>query len=195
MYILSQVSVGIGMVIDLIGKVMRTKKLLLVFMAISSVFYSVSYILLKSYLPAIMQILFLIRAIWYMVLDEKNKKITYYLLPFFLVNSVFVVSVIFFWEGYTTIFLIVAMFILTFCLMFKNLVFVKTSLIINSFFWCAFNFTVRGYVNMCCDILSIVLLLISLLIYDILPKIKEKRYLENNSDIKNILKICKSNLK
>ena len=193
MYILSQVSVGIGMVVDLIGKVMKSKKLLLIFMAISSVFYSISYILLSSYLPAIMQILLLVRAVWYMYLDEKQKPIKSYLLPFTLVNAIFVVSVVFFWGNAMTIVLIVAMFILTFCLMFKNMVFIRISLIANSLLWCAYNFTIQGYVNMACEFCSVVLYLIALFAYNILPAIRRKRYLENNCDIKRELRICKSN--
>lgn len=192
MYILSQVSVGIGMVVDLIGKVMKSKKVLLIFMAISSVFYSISYILLSSYLPAIMQILLLIRAVWYMYLDEKQKPIKYYLMPFALVNAIFIVSVVFFWENAMTIVLIVAMFILTFCLMFKNMVFIRILLIANSLLWCSYNFTIQGYVNMACDLSSVVLYLIALFAYNILPAIRKKRYLENNYDIKRELKICTS---
>lgn len=192
MYILSQVSVGMGMVVDLVGKVMKNKKLLLLSMAISSVFYSISYILLSSYLPAIMQILLLVRAVWYMYLDEKQKPIKYYLLPFALVNAIFIVSVVFFWENAMTIVLIVAMFILTFCLMFKNMVFIRISLIANSLLWCAYNFTIQGYVNMACDLSSIVLYLIALFVYNILPATRKKRYLENNYDIKRELKICKT---
>ena len=193
MYILSQISVGVGMIIDLIGKVMKSKKLLLLFMAIGSVFYSISYILLSSYLPAIMQILLLVRAIWYMYLDEKQKPIKHYLLPFVLINVSFLVSVVFFWENAMTIVLIVAMFILTFCLMFKNMVFIRISLIANSLLWCAYNFTIQGYVNMACDLCSVVLYLIALFVYKILPKIRKKRCLENNYDIKRELRICKSN--
>ena len=192
MYILSQVSVGMGMVVDLIGKVMKLKKLLLLSMAISSVFYSISYILLSSYLPAIMQILLLVRAVWYMYLDEKQKPIKYYLMPFALVNAIFLVSVVFFWENAMTIVLIVAMFILTFCLMFKNMVFIRISLIANSLLWCSYNFTIQGYVNMACDLSSIVLYLIALFVYNILPATRKKRYLENNYDIKRELKICTS---
>ena len=192
MYILSQVSVGIGMVVDLVGKVMKNKKLLLLSMAISSVFYSISYILLSSYLPAIMQILLLVRAVWYMYLDEKQKPIKYYLLPFTLVNAIFVVSVVFFWENAMTIVLIIAMFILTFCLMFKNMVFIRILLIANSLLWCSYNFTIQGYVNMACDLSSVVLYLIALFVYNIRPGIRKKRYLENNCDIKRELKICTS---
>ncbi len=193
MYILSQIAVGIGMVIDLVGKLMKSKKLLLIFMAISSIFYSISYILLSSYLPASMQILLLIRAIWYMVLDEKQKPIKNYFLAFSLINTIFVFMVVLFWENSLTVVLIFAMFILTFCLIFKNLIFIKVSLITNSMLWCVYNFTIKGYVNMVCDISSIILLLISLYIYDILPNIKKKNCLENNYDIKTIINICKSN--
>lgn len=182
------------MVVDLIGKVMKSKKLLLLSMAISSVFYSISYLLLSSYLPAIMQILLLVRAVWYMYLDEKQKPIKYYLLPFTLVNAIFVVSVVFFWGNAMTIVLIVAMFILTFCLMFKNMVFIRILLIANSLLWCSYNFTIQGYVNMACDLSSIVLYLIALFVYNILPAIRRKKYLESNCDIKRELKICKTNV-
>ncbi len=193
MYILSQISVGVGMIIDLVGKVMKYKNLLLTFMAISSAFYSLSYFFLGSYLPAIMQILLLIRAVWYMFLDERKAKLTHYFLPFCLINVIFAVSVIFFWEDATTILLVVAMFILTFCLIFKNMVFIRISLIANSLLWCAYNFTIQGYVNMACDLCSIVLYLIALFAYNIQPGTRKKRYIENNYDIKRELRICKSN--
>lgn len=193
MYILSQISVAIGMIIDLSGKLMKSKRLLLLFMAIASIFYCISYVLLSSYLPAIMQILLLARALWYMVLDEREFPIKNYFIPFSLINSLFVVALIFFWENIMTLVLVFAMFILTFCLIFKNLVFIKISLIINSILWCTYNFTIRGYVNMSVDLISIVLLLISLFIYDILPSIRKKKSFENNYDIKKIIKICKNN--
>ncbi len=62
----------------------------------------------------------------------------------------------------------------------------------NYVLWCGYDFTIRGYVNMLSDITSATLLLISLCMYNISPKIKEKRYLENNYDIKKIIKICKT---
>lgn len=173
---------------------MKSKRLLLLSMCLSSLFYAISYFCLSSYLPMIMHVLLLTRAIWYMRLDELHKPLKYYLIPFFLVNSLFVVALVFFWENITTIMLVIAMFILTFCLMFKNVLFIRISLIVNSIFWIVYDFSLKGYVNVLCSVVTIVLLLIAIFTYNIMPAIKKKRCLENNYDIKNIVKICKTDL-
>ncbi len=195
MYIISQIIVAIGMIIDLAGKLMKTKRLLLLFMVLAPAFYSLSYFILENYLPAITQILLLIRAVWYLRLHEQKKSPKHYILPLILINSLFAVVLAFFWQGPINIVLIFVMLVSTVCLIFENMLFIRCSLICYSLLWISYDITVKGYVKMTCSIVTICLLIVSIIIYEILPRIREKRKIECNYDIKKILKICHSEIK
>ena len=73
MYIASQVIVVLGLIIDLTGKALKNKKHILLFMAIASILFTLSYVLLQSPLPMIANFIAMVRSFWYLFLDEKKK--------------------------------------------------------------------------------------------------------------------------
>lgn len=72
MYITSQILVFIGLIIDLIGKCLKRKGQVLTFNIIASIFYTLSYVFLISWLGVIVNFLNLVRSLWFVYLTKKD---------------------------------------------------------------------------------------------------------------------------
>ena len=165
MYITSQVLVFVGLIIDLIGRCLKHKNQILFFNVTASLFYVSSYLFLQSWLGAIANGLNLIRNVWYMRLDEKEYKPVSYVLPACLVTSIFVISLIIFWQNALDLVLLLSILLVTIGFAFKNVLVVRLTIIANSIVWAIYNFTIGGYVNFACDIIGLIITIISLLYY------------------------------
>ena len=181
-YIISQVFVFIGLVIDLIGRVLNKKKYMLLFFIASFVFYTLSYAFLGSKLATISSVIGIVRGIVYLFMDKKNLAYEWYLIPMIVFNAIFVTCATLMWSGWTDIFLVLSMYLMTIILSFKNMYAIKILLAVNSCFWMFYNFTLHAYVNFACDIAAFVLVIASLIYYDI----KRRKKVAQKSESDNL---------
>ena len=179
LYILSQISVFIGVILDLIGKGTKNKKYLLLFLTLSNIFYITSYIFLFKPLPIIANSLFLIRGLVYLVLDNKKAPFKYYLFPMILFISAFCIALGFLWSSPMDLFMLASMLIVSIILAFKNMLMIRIFLIINSALWATYNFTIKGYVNSICDVLQIIVLIYAIIKYSKKPKDESYNVIKN----------------
>ncbi len=84
MYITSQILVFIGLIIDLIGKCLKRKGQVLTFNIIASIFYTLSYVFLISWLGVIVNFLNLVRSLWFVYLTKKDSGYKKYIFSNFL---------------------------------------------------------------------------------------------------------------
>lgn len=175
LYIASQALVLIGMILDLIGKTMKSKKFILFFMTIANIFYVSSYICLKSPFAAIANSVNFVRCITYFVLDEKEKPITTYLLPMVLFDIACIASVIVFWSGAQDLLLLFAMLLSNTILISKNTLIIRTGLLFVGIAWCSYNFTLHSYGAMVCDILNFIFVLVALIYYNFYLERKKRK--------------------
>lgn len=179
LYIASQVLVLIGMILDLIGKTMKSKKFILLFMTTANIFYISSYLCLRSPYAAIANSINFVRCITYFVLDEKEKPITTYLLPMFLFDIASIANVIVFWSGAQDLLLLFAMLLSNTILIFKNTLVIRAGLLFVGVAWCSYNFTLHSYGAMVCDILNFIFVLVALIYYNFYLEHKKKTTISN----------------
>ena len=176
LYLASQILVLVGLVFDLTGRAMKKKTFVLLCMMIAVAFYIASYICLKQLLPAVINGIHMIRNIVYMRLNGKDKPFHSYFLPMScaVLSSVPLIAV--FWSDATDLFMLASVIILSLGLALKNMLTVRLCLIANNTLWCIYNFGFKGYANMACDAVNVLVSVIAILIYNvILPFGKRKK--------------------
>lgn len=182
MYITSQILVFIGLIIDLIGKCLKRKGQVLTFNIIASLFYTLSYIFLISWLAMIVNFLFIIRSLWFMYLTNRDDSYKKYIIPIFCILSIFIINLFIFWENALDLILLASITISTIGFSLKKMLHVRISMLVNSLLFIVYNFTLQGYINMLCDLMGIIISFSAIIIYDIIPFIQKK-------SVKNIDKI------
>lgn len=182
MYITSQVLVFVGLIIDLIGRCLKNKKQVLEFNICASIFYISSYLFLQTWLGAIANAINFLRNLHYVFLDKKGNPYYHYLIPMTLAIVVFISCLICFWTGTLDLFLLASVIITTVGFSFKRDLLTRITILINSLLWAVYNFSVKGYVNFACDLIGLTIVIVSLIIYNIIPKIK------NDKEISSIVK-------
>lgn len=186
LYIASQVLVFIGIAVDLVGRIMKNKKLVLIFTVVASAFYVSSYICLAAPLPAIINGVNVVRNFVYVFLNEKDKPFKSYIIPMILAILSTVPFVAIFWTSPMDLFMIASITVLTIGLAFKNMLSVRLSLILNSALWCVYNFSLKGYANMTCDIINMSISVVAIILYNVIPYIKQKKAAQNAPLAENI---------
>lgn len=185
LYIISQVLMGLGMTIDLSSRIMKSKKFILVYMTLASVFYVSSYLCQNSPLPAVANACNLVRGISYLYLDKKAMPFKYYLIPMAIIFCGFGVAIGFLWRDNMDIIMIISILLCTICLAFKNLLVVRIGLIANSSIWIAYNAYIASYVGVACNVLNIIFVIAAIISYHvILPK--KQATLNNNEKTETI---------
>ena len=196
LYIISQIFVGIGMLIDLASKTMKSKKLILLFTTMASLFYVLSYVCLQSPLSAIANSINLVRGIVYLYLGHKNLSFKYYLIPMFLLTSCMTIAIAFYWSDPKDLFVFSATILVLIALAFKNTLIIRLGFATAGCLWLYYNFSLHGYVNMTCDILNLTVVLSAVVYYNIILPRREKlcsdKFKEFEKTTNQILAIIKS---
>ena len=202
MYIISQIFAIVAMTIDIIGKIQKNKRLILLFMIIACVFYILSYVFLKNPLAVTANIISLTRYIWYFQLNNKHKKFKDYIFPIVLINLVFIICFIFLAKSPIDVILIVSMLLLSIGLAFNNLNLIRVLFIFNFSIWGVYNYINLAYANLICDVLNIFLVSIALIHYNTHKKIKGEEQMKtivlasgNKHKIKEIKEMFSQNKK
>lgn len=175
MYITSQIIVFIGLIIDLGGRFFKSKKMVVLSNVIASLFFVVSYIFLQSWLGAVANTLNLVRNAWYVHIEEKQKPHKAYWGPVLMVFVCFIPILILCWNSALDLFVLFSLCITTFGFLFSNVLYVRLAIIMNGLLWAVYNFSIQGYVNLICDISSIMITLISLIMYHVIPAIRKQQ--------------------
>lgn len=171
LYIISQILMGVGLIIDLSSRIMKNKKYILIYMTLASLFYISSYLCLLNPIPAISNACNLFRGISYLYLDKKNKPFKFYLIPMAIIFSSFAIAIGFLWRNEMDIIMIVSIVVCTTCLAFKNLLVVRIGLIANSLMWIPYNIYIASYMGAVTNILNVLFVLGAIIYYHvILPK-------------------------
>lgn len=185
-YIISQVLIFCALVIDLVGKCLKSKKQILTCSIIAAIFYVSSYLFLFTWLGAIANALNFIRLLWYILLDNKQSPYRYYLIPMIVTIVLFTVSLVIFWKGPTDLLVLYITIIYSVGYSFKNDLMTRITIILASVGWFIFDFTLHAYVNMFCDVTGLVIAFIGIIVYNILPYRKNKKQSEFQGDEVNI---------
>ncbi len=185
MYILSQVLVGIGMIIDLVGKIINKKKYFLLFLLLACSFYTASYVCLLQPLPVILNLIGVIRSIWFAVLEKKEKEGKDYITPVMIFVIITFVSYAIFFTNWLDIVLPISMIVASVALVFRKMLYVRIGLIINSVLWLVFNLSIKGYINALCDISTMILLTTSIVLYDVLKIQNQKTRSKDRKKLMN----------
>lgn len=180
LYIISQTLVIMGMVMDLIGKIMKQKKFILLFMILANIFYVTSYICLRSPFAAIANSVNFVRCVTYFMLDHKEKSIANYITPMIVFDLVCVIAVAFYWNGVQDLALLFAMLVGNTILISKNTLVIRVGLIFVGIGWFTYNFTLRAYGAMICDILNFIFVIVALIYYNFYLEHKKKTIAMND---------------
>lgn len=185
LYIISQVLMGIGLLIDLSGKIMKSKKFILIYITLANCFYVASYLCQLSPLPAVTNTCNFFRNISYLYLDKKKKPFKYYLIPMAIIFTSFGLALGFLWRNPMDLMMLASILICTICLAFKNLLIVRTGLIANSLMRLPYNIYIASYVGAATNIVNIACVLGAILYYHVIsPKKKAKAAKQENEEIK-----------
>ncbi len=178
LYIISQVLIFIGTAIDLAARLMKSKKLILILMVISSCFSVASYIFISYPLPAIINAINLARSIYYVYLNEKDKPLKSYIVPIVLTVITTCISVACLWTNAYDLFMIASLSILAIGFSFKNLLEIRIITIVNAAMWLFYNILLGAYVGALCNVLNIILAIVGIILYDIIAPRKQKKQVE-----------------
>lgn len=165
MYIASQVVVIVGLIVELTGRAFKNKKHILLFISLASILYILSYVLLQSPLSVIANTIALIRTLLYMYYDEYKKSYKWYLYTIVVINVVFVISTIIFWNNALDLTLIVSTLILSCGLALKSAHLVRLTLIVNSVIWMVYNLSLQSYMGFVCNAVGFVLTMWAFIYY------------------------------
>ncbi len=178
MYIFSQIICGIGIGFDLFGKTMKNKVFIVLFMAIANTCFTLSYVFTQNWSAACANIIYMARGFWYFFLESKKSPPKKYVLPIIVLLLSYAVSLIFFWNSWFDVFVIVATVSVTIVLAFKNTLMIRLFLVLNSACWLCYNTNAGMPVNMICDILTVLTLIVAIIVYNVvLPRKQEKKAL------------------
>ena len=171
LYIISQVLYALGISIEAVSKAMKRQRLIILLMTIASIFYVGSYLCLQSPMGAVANGLTLVRGIIYIFLAKRNKPYKDYLIPIFCILTALSVAVWYFWTGPLDLFLFFGVCFSTIALAFRNTLYLRILLICSASLWAVYNCIITAYVNMTFDIVSIIIVLVAMIVYDIKPKL------------------------
>ncbi len=187
LYILSQVSTAIALIIDFVGMSRKTKFSILLFNIFATIFYVLCYVLLFSPVPAIFNFLCIVRQAVFIYLDKKNMPTKWYSLTSVMLIVLISITVGVFWSSPLDLFMIISTILLLITQTFKNTLVVRIGLISNKLLWLFYNLSLSAYVNVVADIVLILPVLYALIRYNI--KHKEKDQFAKTTD--KIIKIIK----
>ena len=188
LYIISQVLYALGIAIEAVSKAMKKRRLIILLMTIGSVFYVGSYLCLQSPMGAVANGITLVRGIVYILLARKNKPYKDYLIPIFCILIALSVTVWYFWTGPLDLFLFFGVFFSTIALAFRNTLFLRIFLMCSAGLWAVYNCIITAYVNMTFDFVSIGIVFVAMIVYDIKPRLKkpqQEMITENKKETEN----------
>ena len=174
MFIVSQILVIIGMIIDLIGKAQKNKKLILLFLVVANVFYVLSYVFMQNPLASITNGISLVRYVWYFEYTKKQKKFKSYILPIILLNGIYIVLFVFFAREPLDILLLITMLIASVGFALAKVNLVRFSILAIAILWAVYNYLHGAYANMICDFANISITIGALIYYNCNKISKEK---------------------
>lgn len=182
MFIISQILAFVGTGIDLTGKVMKNKKGILICLVTGSSLFVLSYIFLKSPLPAIINGIALVRNLIYTYLNSKQKPFKSFVPTLVISVLLTIIAVVIFWNNPYDIIMIVSILLLSIGLAFKNTLYVRISLMCNNSIWIIYDLSLGAYINVACDIINVLVNFTSTMIYHvILPKREKKKLVLNKT--------------
>ncbi len=187
LYIISQVLIFVGTGIDLVSRLLKSKKWILIFMVTASAFYVASYLFINSPLAAIINAINLVRTLDYIYLNEKKKSLKSYIVPIILTITASSVFVAVFWTNAFDLFMIASLAILAIGLASKNLLTIRIVTIVNSAIWVFYNLLIGSPMGAICSALNIVLALIAIILYDIIePRRKKNKIVQQVVEIEQV---------
>lgn len=180
MFIISQILAFVGTGIDLTGKVMKNKKGILICLVTGSSLFVLSYIFLKSPLPAIINGIALVRNLIYTYLNSKQKPFKSFVPTLVISVLLTIIAVVIFWNNPYDIIMIVSILLLSIGLAFKNTLYVRISLMCNNSIWIIYDLSLGAYINVACDIINVLVNFTSTMIYHVILPKREKKKLALN---------------
>ena len=147
-FIFSQVCVILAMLFLALTYISKDKNRILVFCVISSIMYATQYLLLDAYTGMIVNMISVVRAIWFFINNKVKKENSLYSL--ILLEMLFLASSIITWNGFISIFPLIACLLFTYSIWQKNIKLYKWIALPVSFLWIIYNVlvgSVFGYIS------------------------------------------------
>lgn len=147
-FILSQIFVVLGIAFIVLSLWSRNKRTILIFCLVSSLMFALQYLFLNAIEGVVINALGILRGIWFFIYDKKEKPIPVY--PLIILISLFLISMIFTYEGLVSFTPFIAASLLTYSIWDHRVLVYKTCAIPISACWIIYNIyvgSVFGYIS------------------------------------------------
>ena len=161
LYIFSQISGYIALLLICISYFCKNKKRFLIYQTIADIGYAMAYIFINVWVAGIITIFSSIRCIVFYICENKGIKHKAVSLPIFI--SIYCIITIVLWQGYGDILPLITATIYTVVYAIKNIQVIRYLSIVPSVALCIYNICFRLYSSAILDLFEIVVLIISII--------------------------------
>ena len=163
LYILSQVSGYIALILIAISYFCKNKKYFLIYQTIADICYAIAYLFINVWVAGIITILSSFRCIVFYVCEKKDINHKNISLPIFILGYIIITAI--FWQGYGDILPLITATIYTVVYAIKNTQTIRYLSIVPSVALCIYNLCFRLYSSALLDLFEIVVLIVSIIYY------------------------------
>ena len=150
----------------------KKHKTILFWRTMNELLFAMQYLLLTAYTGMAMNLVGCVRNIIFAHNVEKKKSNLPFMIFFCLL---FIGSGIYTWQGYASIFIIVAKLITTLAYGNKNTTIVRCCVLVTSSSWLVYNIFAGSQAGVLCEIFTLTSLVFGIIRLDILPRIQKKK--------------------
>lgn len=161
-FILSQVCVIIGMILLGLSYLVKNKTKVLVLCIISSIMYGVQYLLLRAFTGTIVNVIGIIRTIWFYENNRKNKENSIF--SVLLISALFILSAIFTWDGFVSLLPLFSCLVFTYSIWSESVYVYKWLAIPVSVSWITYNAFVGSFFGYIMEIILLSIEIIGLIL-------------------------------
>ena len=165
MNIIAQIFGFIALVLYIISLQINNKKKLLIFLAITNIFYSLQYLMLDAYSGLFISLVGMFRSIIFLKFEQEKKDIPIYVL--LLIFGIILYSGILSYNTMLSIIPISMGFIYSWATWQKNMKRFRIVCILNASSWLLYNLIVGAYVGALSSIIEFIFAIVALIKFDL----------------------------
>lgn len=176
MFILSQISGIIALILVCISYFCRNKGHFLIIQTIANLFYGTSFLLLEHYVAGIITMISIFRCIYIYIAQKYNFKYTEHCLLVFILG--YIATGITFFDSYLDIIPIMTAIMFTIAFVIKNMQVVRYICIVPNALLMIYSIICTTYSNAVLDFLEVVVLVVSIIKFSL-----EKKSIPNSTNV------------
>lgn len=160
-FVLAQIFGAIALILICIGYFLKTKSKFMIIQMIGNFFYACAFLVVKSYVGAIITTISIFRCLYLYFAEKKSFKFTLHLITIFI--AMYIATTIIFWQSALDLMPLISSLIFTLGYAIKNLQTMRYVLIIPNLILVAYNIISTTYTSALLDFIEVLVIILAII--------------------------------